>query len=157
MITTIKGTTSAGVQNAISEIRHNLGAGSGMVFTLLVMASAQDVDEVMDACLEAGREHPSRIILATDGSSRSDRMDAEIQIGEDIPGEVITLKFHGEVAQHKASALLPLLLRLGAPLLQPLRMAFGTRLLQHLLQLRFIDSGFGHLMHIHCFGFRLRL
>ena len=54
-------------------------------------------------------------------------------------------------------ALLPLLLRLGAPLLQPLRMPLGTRLLQHLLQLRFIDSGFGHLMHIHCFGFRLRL
>ena len=109
MITTIKGTTSAGVQTAISEIRHNLGAGSGMVFTLLVVADAADVDEVRDACLEAGREHPSRIIIATDGSSRSDRMDAEIQIGQDVPGEVITLKFHGEVADHKSSALRPLL------------------------------------------------
>lgn len=110
MIKTIKGTTSAGIQSAISEIRANLGAASGMVFTLLVVTPSHDLDEVMDACLEAGREHPSRIIVATDGSSRSDRMDAEILVGEGIPGEVITLKFHGEVAAHKASALLPLLL-----------------------------------------------
>lgn len=110
MIQTIKGTTSAGIQSAISEIRQTLGAASGMVFTLLVMPQPHELDDVMDACLEAGREHPSRIIVATDGSSRSDRMDAEIQVGEGLPGEVITLKFHGEVAQHKASALLPLLL-----------------------------------------------
>lgn len=110
MITTLKGTSSAGIQSAISEIRHTLGAGSGMVFTLLVLPQPGDRDDVTDACLEAGREHPSRIIVATDGSSRSDRMDAEIQIGEGIPGEVIALTFHGEVAKHKASALLPLLL-----------------------------------------------
>lgn len=110
MITTIKGTTSAGIQSAISEIRQTLGAASGMVFTLLVLPQPRDLDEVMDACLEAGREHPSRIIVATDGSSRSDRMDAEIQVGEGLPGEVITLKFHGELAAHKESVLLPLLL-----------------------------------------------
>lgn len=110
MITTLKGTTSAGIQNAILQARQNLGTASGMVFTLLVVAPSQDFDEVFDACVEAGREHPSRIIVATDGSARADRLDAELHLGEAVPGEIIALKFHGEVAHHKSSTLLPLLL-----------------------------------------------
>lgn len=110
MITTLKGTTSTGIQNAITEARQELGAASGMVFTLLVLAAPQDYDEVFDACVEAGREHPSRIILASNGSAKADRLDAELHIGESVAGEIIALKFHGEVAHHKSSALLPLLL-----------------------------------------------
>lgn len=110
MIKTLKGTTSAGIQNAISEARQSVGTASGMVFTLLVFAPAADFDEVFDACVEAGREHPSRIILSTDGSARADRLDAELHIGDTVPGEILALKFHGEVADHKSSALRPLLL-----------------------------------------------
>ena len=110
MITTLKDTTSAQIQNAISTARQSVGAASGTVFTLLVMPTADEFDAVFDACFDAGREHPSRIIVATDGSARADRLDAELHVGDEIPGEVIALKFHGELMHHKTSAILPLLL-----------------------------------------------
>ena len=110
MITTLKDTTSAQIQNAITEARQTVGAATGMVFTMLAVPTADEYDDVFDACLEAGREHPSRIIIATDGSTRTERLDAELHIGDEIPGEVIALKFHGELMNHKTSAMLPLLL-----------------------------------------------
>ncbi|MDO5534355.1 MAG: glucose-6-phosphate dehydrogenase assembly protein OpcA [Propionibacteriaceae bacterium] len=110
MITTLKDTTSAQIQNAITKARQSVGAASGMVFTLLAIPAADEYDDVFDACVEAGREHPSRIIIATDGSTRTERLDAELHIGDEIPGEVIALKFHGELMHHKTSAMLPLLL-----------------------------------------------
>jgi glucose-6-phosphate dehydrogenase assembly protein OpcA len=110
MITTLKDTTSAQIQNAITRARQNVGAASGMVFTLLAIPTADEYDDIFDACVDAGREHPSRIIIATDGSTRTDRLDAELHIGDEIPGEVIALKFHGELRHHKTSAMLPLLL-----------------------------------------------
>ncbi len=110
MITTLKDTTAQGIQNAIMAARESVGAASGMVFTLLVDTPAAEYDEVFDACVEAGREHPSRIIVTTDGSAKADRLDAELHIGDEVPGEIISLRFHGEVAHHKSSTLLPLLL-----------------------------------------------
>lgn len=110
VITTLKDTTTADIQNTITKARQELGAATGMVFTLLVVAPASDFDAVFDACVEAGREHPSRIIVATNGSAKADRLDAELHLGEAVPGEIIALKFHGEVAAHKPSTLLPLLL-----------------------------------------------
>lgn len=110
MIKTLKGTTAQGIQNALMEARHNLGAASGMVFTLIVVAEIHDYDDVMDACIAAGREHPSRILLVTNGTARADRLDAEVHLGEDVPGEIIALRFQGEVARHRDSVLLPLLL-----------------------------------------------
>ena len=110
MIKTLKDTTSAKIQAAISDGRNNVGAASALVFTMLVVADTSDYDAVFDACVEAGREHPSRIILVADGSSRADRLDAEVHLGEGVPGEILALKFHGELAEHKYSTLLPLLL-----------------------------------------------
>lgn len=110
MIRTLKGTTSAGIQNAIAEARQSIGTASGMVFTLLVFADSSDYDEIFDACIDAGREHPSRIILTLDGTAKADRVDAELHIGESVPGEIIALKFHGELVHHKPSVLRPLLL-----------------------------------------------
>ncbi|WP_232549369.1 glucose-6-phosphate dehydrogenase assembly protein OpcA [Propioniciclava soli] len=110
MIKTLKDTTSAQIQNALIEVRQSLGMTSSTVFTLIAVAGADDYDETFDACVEAGREHPSRIILVGDGSSRSTRLDAELHLGESMPGELIALRFHGELSQHKGSTLLPLLL-----------------------------------------------
>lgn len=110
MIKTLKDTTSQRIQTAILEARHNLGAASGMVFTLVVVTDVHDYDSVMDACVVAGREHPSRIIVVTNGSARANRLDAEVQVGEDVPGEILALKFHGELTEHRDSVLLPLLL-----------------------------------------------
>jgi len=116
MITTLKDTTAQAIQNAIMSARQSVGAASGMVFTLLVDTPASEYDNVFDACVEAGREHPSRIIVTTDGSARADRLDAELHIGDEVPGEIIALKFHGELADHKSSTLLPLLLP-GSPVI----------------------------------------
>ena len=110
MITTLKGTTARDIQNAIMRARQNVGVASGLVFTLLVVTPASDYDEVFDACVEAGREHPSRIILATDGSARTTRLDAELHVGDEVPGEIIALRFQGELRDHKDSTLLALLL-----------------------------------------------
>ncbi len=110
MIKTLKGTTSQGIANAVMAARRNLGAATGMVFTLVVVADLHDYDAVMDACVDAGREHPSRIIVVTNGTARADRLDAEIHLGEDVPGEIIALRFQGELAEHRDSAILPLLL-----------------------------------------------
>ncbi|MDN5569920.1 MAG: glucose-6-phosphate dehydrogenase assembly protein OpcA [Propionibacteriaceae bacterium] len=110
MIKTLKDTTSAQIQSALIRVRETLGMTSSTVFTLIVVADPHDYDEVFDACVEAGREHPSRIILVSDGSSRSTRLDAELHLGEAMPGELIALRFHGELSEHKGSTLLPLLL-----------------------------------------------
>ncbi|MFT3877335.1 MAG: glucose-6-phosphate dehydrogenase assembly protein OpcA [Propioniciclava sp.] len=110
MITTLKGTTARDIQNAITHARQSVGVASGLVFTLIVVAPASDYDEVFDACVEAGREHPSRIIVVTDGSARATRLDAELHVGDEVPGEIVALRFHGELREHKDSTLLPLLL-----------------------------------------------
>lgn len=110
MITTLKDTTAAAIQSAIVGARQTLGLASGTVFTLIAVSDAADYDATLDACADAGREHPSRIILVGDGSSKATRLDAEVHIGEEMPGEIIALKFHGDLTQHKASTVLPLLL-----------------------------------------------
>lgn len=110
MITTLKNTTADRIQRAIVDARQRLGLASGTVFTLIAVADPADYDATLDACAQAGREHPSRIILVGDGSSRSTRLDAEVHVGEEMPGEIIALKFHGDLIAHKASTILPLLL-----------------------------------------------
>lgn len=110
MIKKLKDTTTRGIQAALMDARRHLGSASGMVFTLIVVTDLADFDSVMEACVTAGREHPSRILVVTDGRAKADRLDAEIHLGEASPGEIVTLRFHGELAQHRDSVLLPLLL-----------------------------------------------
>lgn len=111
MIKALKDTTAQGVQNAITEARHDLGAATGLVFTLLVVVTDLfDYHSVLENCQDAGREHPSRIILVTEGNAKASRLDAEVHLGEDSPGEIIVLRFHGELVEHRDSVILPLLL-----------------------------------------------
>ncbi len=110
MIVNLTDTSVAEVQGAISSARHNLGSTSGMVFTLVVLAELADYDQALSACIEAGREHPSRIILLTNGRARADRMDVVVRAGEDAPGEIISCKFHGQLQRHRDTVVLPLLL-----------------------------------------------
>lgn len=110
MIRKFTGTTTAEIQRAIDSARHELGTTSGMVLTLLVVAELDKFDDALAACVQAGREHPSRIVLLTDGLARADRLDASVRVGEDAPGEIVTLRFHGALRQHRDSVVLPLLL-----------------------------------------------
>ncbi len=110
MIKTLKDTTTSDIQAAVTEARQRLGATSGLVFTLCVVADLRDFTSVLASCIEAGREHPSRIILVTDGTAKADRLDAEVHLGEDVPGEIIILRFQGELQHHRETVVLPLLL-----------------------------------------------
>jgi glucose-6-phosphate dehydrogenase assembly protein OpcA len=110
MIINLSDTGTADVQQAMSKARRNVGGASGLVFTLVVVAELSEYDRALAACLEAGREHPSRILLVTNGRARADRLDATVRAGEDAPGEIVSLKFHGALQQHRDSVVLPLLL-----------------------------------------------
>ncbi len=110
MIVNLTNSNAAEVQQGIARARHHLGSASGLVFTLVVLAELGDFDEALEACVEAAREHPSRILLLTNGRARADRLDATVRAGEDSPGEIITLKFHGNLQHHRESVVLPLLL-----------------------------------------------
>ena len=110
MIITIPDTNATGIHMALVKARHNIGVASSMVFTMIVIADLKHYTQALEACRDAGREHPSRIILVTNGQAKVDRVDAEIRLGEEVPGEIISLKFHGELREHRDSVVLPLLL-----------------------------------------------
>ncbi|WP_028708229.1 glucose-6-phosphate dehydrogenase assembly protein OpcA [Propionicicella superfundia] len=110
MILTLDDTTSAGINAQLIQARRNQGVASGLVFTMIVVADTWDFDRVLRACVDAGREHPSRIIVIATRTETETGLDATIRMGEDVPGEVITLLFRGELAQHRRSTLVPLLL-----------------------------------------------
>jgi glucose-6-phosphate dehydrogenase assembly protein OpcA len=110
MIVNLTDTGTAEVQKAMSRVRHSLGGSSGLVFTLVVVAELSEFDRALASCMEAAREHPSRILLVTNGRARVDRLDATVRAGEDAPGEIVSLKFHGQLQQHRDSVVLPLLL-----------------------------------------------
>lgn len=110
MITTLKGTTVREIQTTLAGSRQALGAAFGQVFTLVVVMDGASLPETLEACEEAAREHPSRIVLVSNGSARSDRLDAEIRVGDGVPGEIISLRLHGSLTAHRECIVLPLLL-----------------------------------------------
>ena len=136
MIITVPDTNATGIHMALVKARHNIGVASSMVFTMIVVADLRHYDAALEACQNAGREHPSRIILVTNGQAKADRVDAEIRLGEEVPGEVISLRFHGQLTEHRDSVVLPLLLPdspvvawwpAGAPGRKPKRRRRGRR------------------------------
>jgi glucose-6-phosphate dehydrogenase assembly protein OpcA len=65
----------------------------------------------MKAANEAGREHPSRVLVAILRPGRgASGLDAEVRVGEGIPGEAVLLRLHGELAKVPESVVTPLLL-----------------------------------------------
>lgn len=97
-------------------------AGSAQVLTLIVDTDADFADKVQADALEAGRLHPSRVILIVRDPKAKHRsksiptdetdtgIDAEILNGEDLPGEMVTLWLSGAAEEHASSVVLPLLL-----------------------------------------------
>ncbi|MFT4218463.1 MAG: glucose-6-phosphate dehydrogenase assembly protein OpcA [Micropruina sp.] len=110
MIINVPDTTATGIHMALVKARHSIGVASSMVFTMIVIAEGKYYDRALEACEDAGREHPSRIILVSNGEADGDHVDAEIRLGEEVPGEIISLRFHGELTEHRASVVLALLL-----------------------------------------------
>ena len=83
----------------------------GMVLTLIVVCTEDDLQGSLDAALEAGHEHSSRVLVVVTGlRGRTSNIDAEVRVGEGTPGEAVILRMQGPVAAHPASVLRPLLL-----------------------------------------------
>ena len=112
MIITLNETNSAKISSALLRARRSAGSPAmGMVLTLIIVCDENDYTEAMQASMEAGREHPSRILLVvTEHGSRQSTLDAEVRIGEGMPGEVVIVRMRGAVASHSASVIRPLLL-----------------------------------------------
>lgn len=110
MITELHETDSDAIVSALSDAHlRGEGAAGGMVHTLLVACHAVDVERAFDAALAAAREHPSRVILVVESPDVAD-LEARLQVGEGVPGDVVTLRVPTDMVEHLETLLLPLLL-----------------------------------------------
>jgi glucose-6-phosphate dehydrogenase assembly protein OpcA len=111
MIVTLSGTNSSKISAALLQARRSAGSPAmGMVLTLIIVCDEDEYAEAMNASMQAGREHPSRILLVVTGPGRQSSLDAEVRIGEGMPGEVVIVRMRGAVSSHSASVIRPLLL-----------------------------------------------
>jgi glucose-6-phosphate dehydrogenase assembly protein OpcA len=112
MIIDLTGTTSSEIAAALLRARRNAGSPAmGMVGTIVVVVDEASHHDAMKAANEAGREHPSRVLVAILRPGRgAPGLDAEVRVGEGIPGEAVLLRLHGELAKVPESVVTPLLL-----------------------------------------------
>ena len=112
MIIDLTDTTSSEIASALLKARRNAGSPAmGMVGTVVVVVDEASHHDAMKAANEAGREHPSRVLVAILRPGRgASGLDAEVRVGEGIPGEAVLLRLHGELAKVPESVLTPLLL-----------------------------------------------
>ena len=112
MIIDLTDTTSSEIASALLRARRNAGSPAmGMVGTIVVVVDEASHHDAMKAANEAGREHPSRVLVAILRPGRgASGLDAEVRVGEGIPGEAVLLRLHGELAKVPESVVTPLLL-----------------------------------------------
>jgi len=112
VIVDLVSTTSSEIAGALLKVRRNAGSPAmGMVGTVVVVADEATHHDAQRAANEAGREHPSRVLVVIPRPGRgAAHVDAEVRIGEGVPGEAVLLRLHGELAKHPQSVVLPLLL-----------------------------------------------
>lgn len=108
----LQDTTAARI--AAEFVTNRTRAGSpamGMVLTLVVVVDSDECGWAMDAAREASHEHPARVLGVILGSRRGrSRVDAQVGIGNDWAGETAMIRLSGEVVDHPASVVAPLLL-----------------------------------------------
>lgn len=109
MIIELTDTSSREVASELIKAHRTAGA-SGLVLTLIIVTSAAHHDVVLEAAKASATAHPSRVIVVTYSSDTQARLDASIEVGEGLPGDLITLSLHGELRHHGDSICLPLLL-----------------------------------------------
>ena len=104
-------TTTGAIHEALTEARRRMGGpASGMVLTLIIVTDEAAQYDAVRAANQAGREHPSRVLaVITRRPKNESRLDAEIRVGENGPGETILLRMYGPLGQHADSVVAPLL------------------------------------------------
>ena len=109
MIIELNNTTTQDITSALIRAHREVGPTSGMVLTLLAITDDDHRDEVLEAARASAMAHPSRVIVISKAGGETG-LHAKIQVGEGLPGDLIALKLHGELALHGDSVVLPLLL-----------------------------------------------
>ncbi len=104
-------TSASTVRNELMRMSQQMGGlTNGVVLNLIIMTDEADQYDAMRAATHAGREHPCQVIgiIAKDGH-RPRRLDAEVTVGENMPGQMALLRIHGELNEHVDSVVTPLL------------------------------------------------
>jgi len=104
-------TTTAQIQQALTQARHRLGGPTmGMVLTLVIGTDEAMQYDAIRAAGQAAREHPCRVLAVIKRDARSrPRLDAEIRVAENGPGETVLLRLYGPLGEHADSVVTPLL------------------------------------------------
>jgi glucose-6-phosphate dehydrogenase assembly protein OpcA len=111
MRTELADTTASAVRNALTRACAQMGGlTTGVVLNLVVMTDEADQYDAMKAASEAGREHPCQILgVIARKPAGPRRLDAEIAVGENAPGQMVLLRIYGELNSHVDSIVTPLL------------------------------------------------
>ncbi|MFV0429153.1 MAG: glucose-6-phosphate dehydrogenase assembly protein OpcA [Arachnia sp.] len=110
MLIRLDNTSTREVSAELVRAHQMVGQATGMVLTLIVVSDADRRDQVLQAARESARAHPARVIVVTYTGGDEPRLDAQIEVGEGIPGDLLSLTMRGPVAEHAGSVVLPLLL-----------------------------------------------
>jgi glucose-6-phosphate dehydrogenase assembly protein OpcA len=101
------------ISRALVSVREEGGAVAlGRVLTLIIAASHDTAEEVIEAANDASREHPMRVIVVMFGDADAPpRLDAEIRVGGDAgASEVVVLHPYGLAGSNAESLVTGLLL-----------------------------------------------
>ncbi|HUK71913.1 MAG TPA: glucose-6-phosphate dehydrogenase assembly protein OpcA [Streptosporangiaceae bacterium] len=104
-------TTTGQIQQALTQARLRLGGPTmGMVLTLVIGTDEATQYDAIRAAGQAAREHPCRVlgVIKRDPRARR-RLDAEIRVAENGPGETVLLRLYGPLGEHADSVVAPLL------------------------------------------------
>ena len=113
MIITLPDTDSRNVAASLLEARENNSQTTGRVLTLIVVAAMDDdVDHIISVTRDASHEHPARVLVLLTGSAEGrPHLDAEVRVGGHAgSSEMVIMRINGEMVDHLAAAVTPLLL-----------------------------------------------
>ncbi|HMR50250.1 MAG TPA: glucose-6-phosphate dehydrogenase assembly protein OpcA [Arachnia sp.] len=109
MIIELNQTTSREISAALVRAKRGAGA-AGQVLTLVIVTDDDHAARALEAAKASATAHPSRVIVVNYVDGDDSHLDATLQVGEDLPGELLQLTVHGALRDHADAILLPLLL-----------------------------------------------
>lgn len=112
MIVDLTETNASEIASTLIRVRRQAGSPAmGMVLTFIFVADESTYYDALKSAMQAGKEHPSRILgIILRGGRSTPHLDAEVRIGEGGPGESVLLRMYGDLAKHPESVVTPLLL-----------------------------------------------
>lgn len=105
-------TTTSAIRTELMLSSQQLGGlTTGVVLNLIIMTDESTQYDAVSAASQAGREHPCRVlgVISRNGGRSQPRIDAQILVGEDAPGQTVLLRIYGELNDHADSVVAPLL------------------------------------------------